>query len=132
MRLNGKEVTQEELDQRLPDHECHFGRECWCGAPVEADLASSHGQTTWPLHSDALGVHPSQIPEAMEQAKRLGVPTNFDPLGRAICTSQAHQDQLAKALGMSDRSKKLFHKHHKRLDSESVDGQDRSKVYSFG
>lgn len=53
--------------------------------------------------SDALAVHPSQVEEAREQAKKLGVPTEFAKDGRAVITSRYHQKRLVKALGMFNR-----------------------------
>ena len=58
---------------------------------------------TWPLHSDAMAVHPSQIPEAMAAAKKHGVPTDFDSAGRAILTGQRHRKEYAeKVRGVFD------------------------------
>ena len=62
------------------------------------------GTTTWPQHSDALGVHPSQAEEARESAKRRGVPTDFDKAGRPVFTSAAHKRAYAKAYGFFSRT----------------------------
>lgn len=52
-----------------------------------------------PLASVALGVHPDQVPEAREDAKRLGVPTEFTPGGRPVFTSSRHMRRYCKAYG---------------------------------
>lgn len=53
-----------------------------------------------PKLSDALKVHPDQIPEAMARDKRHGVPTDYHHDGRPIITSRAHQKRLIKSLGL--------------------------------
>lgn len=53
--------------------------------------------------SDALGVHPDQVPEAMEHARRHGVPTDFAEDGRAVIRSRAHQKALCKVLGFHNK-----------------------------
>lgn len=47
----------------------------------------------WPIHSNAAGVDPSQVPEAMEAAKKRGVPTRFDERGRPIFTGPLHRKE---------------------------------------
>lgn len=51
----------------------------------------------------ALAVHPSQVPEAVESARRKGVPTDFTPQGRPLFTSRAHQKRYLKAYGYHNR-----------------------------
>jgi hypothetical protein len=59
---------------------------------------------TWPMESDALGVHPDQVAEARKESERLGVPTNFTSDGKAILESRAHRKAFAEALGFYDRN----------------------------
>ena len=66
------------------------------GAHVFGDL--------WPLHSDALGVAPSQRDDAIAEAARVGVPTDYDHEGRAVLRSPKHRKELAEALGYFDRN----------------------------
>lgn len=54
----------------------------------------------WPIVSRALGVHPSEVQIAREHAARSGVPTEFTSDGRAIITSQKHQNRYAKTRGL--------------------------------
>jgi hypothetical protein len=56
-----------------------------------------------PLSSEAAAVHPDQIEEAREDARRLGVPTEFDPEGRPIFTSRSHRRAYLRAYGFHDR-----------------------------
>lgn len=58
----------------------------------------------WPLKSDAAGVHPDQIPEAVEHSKKIGIPTDFTPDGRAIFTSRGHRQRYCRAIGLRDRN----------------------------
>lgn len=61
--------------------------------------------SAWPMKSDALGVSPEQIPEAMAEAIRYGVPTEFDPrTGEAILTSPGHRRRYAEMYGIYDRN----------------------------
>jgi len=58
----------------------------------------------WPKKSDALGVHPSQVKEAMEHDRAHGVPTDYTKDGRAILKDRQHFTALRKLHGMNDRS----------------------------
>jgi len=70
-----------------------------------AELGSIGGCGSWPLKSDAAGVHPSQIKEATENAAKKGVPTNFDSkTGQAIFESRGHRKKYLKAHGLRDRN----------------------------
>lgn len=60
---------------------------------------------TWPQHSDAMGVNPEQVKEAMEAAAAMGVPTEFDPRsGCAIFTDRNHRKRYCEAMGVRDRN----------------------------
>lgn len=87
--LDGVEVTKEQFDASFPDQPLGGG-DPLCAFP--------------PLHSEALAVHPDQIPEAVEDAKRKDVPTEFDPEGRPIFTSSAHFRKYARAYGFRHKS----------------------------
>ncbi len=66
--------------------------------PVES--AGGDGLVSFrPLASDALAVHPSQIAEAVEDARRKGVPTEFLPDGRPVFLSSRHFREYAKRYG---------------------------------
>lgn len=55
------------------------------------------------LTSDALKVHPKQRMEAIEDAKRKGVPTDFNSKGQPIFTSSRHFRAYARAYGFVHR-----------------------------
>lgn len=57
----------------------------------------------WPLHSDALAVHPDQVPAEAEYVKRRGVPTRFDGRGRPVFENRRHRRAYLKAIGAVDR-----------------------------
>lgn len=95
---------------------------CPCGRPLAlrgerfrgtcngCDLLASRtppladATTGWPLHSDAMGVHPEQVPEEMAALKRLGVDTRYDDKGRPILENRRHRKAHMKALGLVDRN----------------------------
>lgn len=56
-----------------------------------------------PVESDALAVHPKQVEEACEDAKKKGVPTEFLPDGRPVFTSSRHFRRYARAYGFRHR-----------------------------
>lgn len=61
---------------------------------------------TWrrPLKSDALAVHPKQVKEAMADAAKKGVPTEFSADGSPIFTSARHRKKYCQAYGYFDKS----------------------------
>lgn len=73
---------------------------------VVEELRSFHSPRAagWPMKSDALGVHPSQVNEARKESVRLGVPTDFTPDGRAILKDRKHRKKYAEAKGYYDRN----------------------------
>lgn len=86
--VEGREVSKEEFDLTFPD-------------VTTLSRSDPCSLSSTPLsRSEVLGVHPKQREAATEQAKNLGVPTEFDNKGRALITSRAHQKALVKALGM--------------------------------
>lgn len=89
--LDGREVTEEEFHRALP--------------PVKDD-GRGEGNRPWsrPIHSEGAAVHPDQIPEAVEDAKRCGVPTEFDSIGCPIFTSRKHRRDYLKVYGFHDRN----------------------------
>ena len=56
-----------------------------------------------PIHSEAAGVHPSQVAEAMAVDARAGVPTEYDNLARPVLTSRSHRAAYLRAHGLIDR-----------------------------
>jgi hypothetical protein len=58
----------------------------------------------WPMHSDAAGVHVTQIKQAYEHSVKIGCKTEFDNEGRAIFTSPQHRKRYCRAIGLCDRN----------------------------
>ena len=59
---------------------------------------------TYPMESDAAGVHPAQIKEAMAFDRRHGVPTNYSKEGNPFYTSRDHRRRHNEANGLYDRN----------------------------
>ncbi len=77
-----------------------------CKGKAERDYTRISGfrpPSCWPLHSEAMGVNPDQIPEAVQNAKERGVPTDFDAQGRAIFTDRSHRKKFLQAHQMHDK-----------------------------
>lgn len=58
----------------------------------------------WPLKSDAAGVNPEEVNAAQDEAKRRGVPTEFDrDTGQAVFRSRSHRKEFCKAFHLRDQ-----------------------------
>lgn len=57
----------------------------------------------WPMKSDALGCHPDQDQEFIDNAAALGVPTEFKD-GFCILRSPGHRKEYAEAVECYDRN----------------------------
>lgn len=86
--IDGIEVPKAEADRLFPPRTIGDG----------SGLSSIK-----PKASDALAVHPDQVAEAVESAKRKGVPTEFLPDGRPVIRSRAHQKAYLKAYGFHNK-----------------------------
>jgi sugar/nucleoside kinase (ribokinase family) len=51
------------------------------------------------VHSESLAVHKDQIPEAIEYSKKIGVPVEYDSIGRPVFDNSAHFRRFLKARG---------------------------------
>jgi hypothetical protein len=91
--IQGREVTKAQFDKALPDGEA--------GIDTRAERKSR--KRAWPIKSEGAAVHPKQRMEAIEFAKKRGVPTYHDRHGRPVFTSQRHQDAYLKLVGMHNR-----------------------------
>lgn len=87
--IDGQEVSQAEWDAAFPPR---------TGGDGPCSLSSVP-----PNVSDGLAVHPRQVEEARESARRKGVPTEFLPDGRPVMRSRAHQKAYLKAYGFHNR-----------------------------
>lgn len=68
---------------------------------IDLQLGSVRQVTgTWPLECYQMGVNPSEVREFIEDARRRGVPTEFNPrTGDAIFTSRAHKKKYCRTYG---------------------------------
>lgn len=90
--IDNREVTEAEFRAAFPD------------APVVEVKGPLRTGKSWPLISDALGVHPKQVAEAIESARAKGVPTEFTAKGQPIFTSRAHRTAYCRVYGFYDRN----------------------------
>ncbi len=57
----------------------------------------------WPMKSEALAVHPDQIPEALARNKRHGIQgVSYDRLGRAVLADRGARRDLMRLEGVHD------------------------------
>ena len=82
---------------------------CECGQSMRRDIGFEHRgfrhtPGTWPMASDAAGVHPDQVKEAVAHSEAIGIPTQFDSEGRAIFTGPRHRKAYCEAIGLYDRN----------------------------
>lgn len=73
------------------------------------DFAAEHGQMRsggkgWPMESEALACHPDQVREFTENARKHGVPTEFNTkTGCPIFTDPAHRRKYMKLAHVVDK-----------------------------
>lgn len=58
--------------------------------------------TGWPMVSEALAVHPSQVQQANDRAKRHGLHTVYRPDGMAVIPSRNERKRLLRLESMHD------------------------------
>lgn len=85
---------------------------CVCGNDMPRDIAgehrprSRHDQTAgnWrDFHSDAASIDPRDANKFRAFDQKMGVPTEYDKMGRPKFTSQRHRAGYLKAHGMFDK-----------------------------
>ena len=84
-------------------------KKCECGQPMQRDMkAEQRGRRnvcdTYPFHSTAAGVAPSQVPEMMEFDRQHGVATTYNRDGEPEFRSPGHRRAYCKAHGLVDRN----------------------------
>lgn len=75
--------------------------------PMFAASKAAGGQqpSGWPMTSQALAVHPSQVAEANERNRRHGLGTRYDPAtGNAIIPDRTDRKRLLRLEGFHDKS----------------------------
>jgi len=55
------------------------------------------------IKSDAMSVHPSQVKEAMEHCRKMGVPTDYTEDGRPILRDRNHRARFMRANQFFDK-----------------------------
>jgi hypothetical protein len=63
-------------------------------------VAGGHHSSCWPKVSEALGVHPKQIPSMQAYLKKHGINAKFRRDGKCVVGSQAEQNRIMRARGM--------------------------------
>jgi len=58
----------------------------------------------YPISSESMAVHPSQIKDMAEKAEAAGVPTNFTKDGCPVLRSKGHRRKFAETFGYFDRN----------------------------
>lgn len=86
--------------------DCHCSP-CRCDMFSECRPPGSAAPSTWgtaaPIHSLALAVHPSQIPEVMERNKKHGLGhIKYDAEGQPILTDRGMRRDLMRLEGVHD------------------------------
>lgn len=68
-------------------------------------VPGGHHTTTWPQNmGDSLGVHPDQIPEAMERNKRHGVTgVTYNADGEPLVADRGARKKLLRVEGVHDK-----------------------------
>ena len=94
------DIGQAPMSITLPDGQTAF-RDIAAEHPASGPRCAVGSK--WPIYSDAAGVHPDQIPEAMAYCESVGVPTSYTKDGRAILVSRSHRAKHLKAVGLYDR-----------------------------
>lgn len=87
------------VSDTCPKCHCRYNRagECLLCPPNRRVPKAAATTGSWPIEAGlSLGVFPEQVPEAMETAKRLGVPTDFTKDGAPIMTSPMHFKKYAR------------------------------------
>ena len=100
--IDGEEVSREIYEETFPDKPMAKNGQC-----------SLRGWSK-PILSDALAVHPSQIPEVMERNKKAGLPPieYESTYGRPILTSREMRRKLMKVSKVHDNQGGYGDDHH--------------------
>lgn len=95
------QVTKKEFDVALPNKKMAHGGKC--------------SLTGWakPILSDAMAVHPEQIPEVMERNKKHGIFVEYEgEYGRPILRSRKQRRDLMQISGFHDNNAGYGDDHH--------------------
>ena len=96
-----KNITMREFAKTI---QC---KECGKRMGIDIQAQQSNRRTTpgtWPMESDAAGVHPAQAKEYADYLRSKGVPTEVKPNGNPVFTSRDHRKRVCAATGQYDRN----------------------------
>lgn len=90
--IEGKKVSKKKFDEIVRSK------------PIGVPMLAGNTPSAWPMRSDALAIHPSQIPAVMERNKRHGVGgVDYDPKdGTAIIADRGARRKLMEVDGVHD------------------------------
>jgi hypothetical protein len=81
---------------------------CRCDDLRELAAGSEMGRSCtsacWPMVSDALAVHPKQVQQARERAKRHGINVEYKSNGQVVIPDRAERRRLLRLEGFHDNS----------------------------
>ncbi len=89
--IDGKPVTEKAFDAAFPAKEI--------GCTLDAHLPAC-----WPMLSEAMAVHPSQVEEATARNRKHGVNVTYTPSGEAILPDRNERRKLMRLEGFHDKS----------------------------
>lgn len=89
--IDGHKVTKAAFDKAFPPKPIRSGD----------DIAIGWHKA---IESDALAVHPRQIPEAMARDKAHGLNIEYLPDGRPKLTSQQQKREMCRSLGLHENN----------------------------
>lgn len=98
-KIDGTEVTEMEYELQMATEKARL--------PQIASDPEVPGNRPWgtPIQSDALAVHPDQIPEVMERNAQHGLRIDYNPAdGRPILLDRDQRRRLMKIEGCHDNS----------------------------
>lgn len=76
-----------------------------CGKRADRNWAAQISATRsgWPIHSEALAVHPDQISEQKSKCEKFGVRTDFDNHGCPVFRDRGHRREYLRMEQCYDR-----------------------------
>jgi len=80
--VNDKEITKEEYEKEFPPKSLE-----------EIGPCDGHRPGIWPMYSEALAVHPDQVDEANERARKCGIGARYQK-GTGVCEIDSDGDKV--------------------------------------
>lgn len=92
------------MPKKMPSTAKRFWYDSKSGKIVEGRAPGRALLARWPIHSESMGVHPSQREDLRKHLEECGVPTEVDADGCPILTGPEHRKRVAEARGFYDRN----------------------------